>query len=59
MKRVAEKLTNQCTDEIEKAMRFYYFVRDRIQYSFYMVSVAFEDLKASTVLARGKGCCAQ
>ena len=56
IKRAAGKLTHDCTDEIEKAMRPYCFVRDGIQHSFYTVSIALENFAASTVLAGGKGC---
>lgn len=59
IERVTEKLTSHCVDEIEKAIRLYYFVRDGIRYNFCMVSVALEDFTTGAVLARGKGCCVQ
>lgn len=58
-KRVAEKLNSHYAEEIEKVMRAYYFVRDAIQYNFYIVSVTLEDFTTSAVLTRGKGCCVQ
>jgi transglutaminase-like putative cysteine protease len=59
IKKVAEKLTHDCTDEVEKAMGRCYFVPAGIHYNFHMVSGALEDSAASTVLARRKGCCVQ
>ena len=59
IKTVAEKLTSHSADEIEKTIKLCYFVRDVIQYNFYMVSIALEDFTTGAVLARGKGCCVQ
>jgi len=59
IQRVAEKLTHHCGSDVEKAIKLFYFVRDSIQYNIYMISVALEDFKASTVLARRKGYCVQ
>lgn len=59
MRRTALELTSPFTDESEKARALFYFVRDRIHYSIYMVSVRFEDFVASTVLAWGRGYCVQ
>ena len=56
---MAEKLTHDCASEVEKAVKLFYFVRDSVRYNVYMISVALEDFKASTVLARGKGYCVQ
>ena len=56
---MAEQLTHDCVSEVEKAIKLFYFVRDSIRYNAYMISVALEDFKASTVLARGKGYCVQ
>ena len=56
---LAEKLTHDCTSEVEKAIKLFYFVRDSIRYNIYMASVFLEDFKASTVLRRGKGYCVQ
>ena len=59
IQKVMEKVTNGCASGVEKAIELFYFVRDSIHYSPYTVSVALEDFKASTVLARGKGYCVQ
>jgi len=59
IQKVTEKVIRDCASEVEKAIKLFYFVRDSIHYSPYMVSVYFEDFKASTVLARGKGYCVQ
>ncbi|MCX8110016.1 MAG: transglutaminase family protein [Syntrophorhabdaceae bacterium] len=55
----AESLTYSCKDNEEKAVELFYFVRDQIHYSVYMVSTYFEDFIASTILARKKGYCVQ
>ena len=56
---ITEKLTHDCTSEVEKTIKLFYFVRDSIRYNIYMASVVLEDFKASTVLRRGKGYCVQ
>ena len=53
------ELTRGCTDDAEKAVRLFYFVRDEIPYNIYMISMFREDFVASTVLERGKGYCMQ
>lgn len=55
----ARRITAGCTADTEKAVRLFYFVRDSIQYSFYMVSVFEEDFIASRILNWGKGYCVQ
>lgn len=55
----ALELTSPFADESEKARALFYFVRDRIRYSVYMVSTKFEDFVASTVLAWERGYCVQ
>jgi len=55
----AAMLTKDCADDVEKATRLFYFVRDSIKYNVYMVSVFIEDFKASRILAWGKGYCVQ
>ncbi len=55
----AMDLTENCTENTEKAVKLFYFVRDSIHYSFYMISVFIEDFKASKVLEWGKGYCVQ
>jgi transglutaminase-like putative cysteine protease len=59
VRRTALELTSSSADEAEKARALFYFVRDRIRYSVYMVSTRFEDFVASTVLAWGRGYCVQ
>lgn len=59
IRHVAMELTSSLPDEAEKARSLFYFVRDQIHYSIYMVSTRFEDFVASTILARGKGYCVQ
>jgi transglutaminase-like putative cysteine protease len=52
-------VTRGCLKDEEKAVRLFYFVRDSIEYSVYMVSVFIEDFKASRILEWGKGYCVQ
>ncbi len=59
VRRVAMELTSPFTEEAEKAQALFYFVRDRIHYSVYMVSTRFEDFVASAVLAWERGYCVQ
>ena len=56
---VVENVTYDCTSDVKKAVKLFYFVRDSIRYNIYMVSVFIDDFKASTVLRRGKGYCVQ
>jgi transglutaminase-like putative cysteine protease len=55
----AKKLTLGCSSDVEKVIELFYFVRDSIKYSIYMVSTYLDDFKASTILTRGKGYCVQ
>jgi len=55
----AQSLTQGCSDDREKAVKLFYFVRDSIPYNIYMISVFIEDFKASRVLGWGKGYCVQ
>ena len=55
----AHNLTLGCSNQTEKAIKLFYFVRDSIRYNIYMISMYLDDFKASTVLARGKGYCVQ
>lgn len=57
--RTATGLTQGCSTDAEKARKLFYFVRDDIPYSVYMISMFKEDFVASTVLERGKGYCVQ
>ncbi|MCD6570843.1 MAG: transglutaminase domain-containing protein, partial [Deltaproteobacteria bacterium] len=52
-------LTAGCADNGQKARKLFYFVRDSIAYSLYMISVFKEDFIASRVLEWGKGYCVQ
>ena len=53
----AIELTSSCSDKHAKVRSLFYFVRDQIHYSVYIISTRFEDFVASTVLARKKGYC--
>ncbi|MEA3222237.1 MAG: transglutaminase family protein [Thermodesulfobacteriota bacterium] len=55
----ADRITYKCTDDRQKAIELFYFVRDSIAYSLYMISVFKEDFIASKVLEWGKGYCVQ
>ncbi len=55
----ARSVTAGCKSEREKAVRLFYFVRDSIKYSPYMVSAFIEDFRASRILGRRKGYCVQ
>ena len=55
----AKEITKDCTNEEEKAVRLFYFVRDSIPYNIYMISVFIEDFRASKILAWKKGYCVQ
>jgi transglutaminase-like putative cysteine protease len=55
----AERVTRGCSDDGDKAVALFYFVRDSIHYNVFMISVFKEDFKASRVLEWGKGYCVQ
>jgi transglutaminase-like putative cysteine protease len=55
----AGNVTRGCANDEEKAVRLFYFVRDSIEYSTYMISVFVEDFRASRILEWGKGYCVQ
>ncbi|MFO8090951.1 MAG: transglutaminase family protein [Desulfatiglandaceae bacterium] len=55
----AVQVTEGCSDDIEKAVALFYFVRDSIRYNIFMISVFEEDFRASKVLEWGKGYCVQ
>lgn len=59
IKKTALRLTEGCTDDPSRAVRLFYFVRDSIRYSVYMISAFKEDFTASRVLGWGKGYCVQ
>jgi len=55
----AKRLTEGCSDNREKAVKLFYFVRDSIKYNVFMISAFKEDFIASRVLEWGKGYCVQ
>ena len=55
----ARDLVRGCSNDQEKAVSLFYFVRDSIRYNLYMISVFIEDFKASRILEWGKGYCVQ
>ena len=55
----ATRLTEHCPRDEEKAVKLFYFVRDSIPYSIFMISVFIEDFRASRILEWGKGYCVQ
>ncbi|MEJ2586458.1 MAG: transglutaminase-like domain-containing protein [Deltaproteobacteria bacterium] len=55
----ARRITTDCSDDVDRAVRLFYFVRDSIHYNVFMISVFEEDFKASRVLKWGKGYCVQ
>jgi len=55
----AERVTEGCSDDAERAVALFYFVRDSIHYNVFMISVFKEDFKASRILEWGKGYCVQ
>ena len=52
-------ITLNSSNDREKAVELFYFVRDTIRYSAYMISVFIEDFVASRILEWGKGYCVQ
>lgn len=59
VQRTTKDLISTCKDDTGKAVRLFYFVRDEIRYSPYMISVFLEDFKASRILRWKKGYCVQ
>ena len=55
----ATKVTRGCSNDEEKAIKIFYFVRDSIRYNIYMISVFIEDFRASRMLEWGKAYCVQ
>lgn len=55
----ARRVTNKCSSDEQRAVKLFYFVRDKIRYNAYMISVFIEDFRASKVLEWGKGYCVQ
>ncbi len=56
---VAKEITHKSTDETEKVIRIFYFVRDDIPYNMYPKDTAYENYRASAVLENGEGWCLQ
>ncbi len=54
---VAREVVGRATDEIERACRLFYAVRDGIRYTAYNLDLGREALRATTVLARGESWC--
>ena len=59
IRETAHRLTKGCTSDPEKAVKLFYFVRDCIRYSVFMISVFQEDFIASRILRWSKGYCVQ
>jgi transglutaminase-like putative cysteine protease len=59
IKAKAAELTAGVAPDREKAVQLFYFVRDRIPYNLYMISMHPDDFRASFVLETGKGYCVQ
>lgn len=59
IRETAGDITQGCSNDEERAVKLFYFVRDEIRYNVYMVSVFLGDFKASRVLEWGKGYCVQ
>jgi len=56
---IAGDLTRECSNDAEKSVKLFYFVRDSIHYNLFMISVFKEDFVASRILKWGKGYCVQ
>ena len=59
IKSTSQNLTKSCNNEIEKAVKIFYFVRDKIIYNPYSPFEKREDYIASVILKRGYGYCIQ
>jgi len=59
IKEVARELSSGSSVMAEKAVKLFYFVRDRVPYSLFMISMYPEDFRASRVLEWKKGYCVQ
>ena len=59
IREVAMRLTAGLLDPVQKSITLFYFVRDEIHYSVYMISTRFEDFRASVPLTRRRGYCVQ
>lgn len=55
----AKEITGSDNNELDRAKRIFYFVRDEIRYNVYLFSLDAEELIASKTLRRGEGYCVQ
>ncbi len=55
----AKILVSGCSNDVEKAVSLFSFVRDSIHYNLHMISVFIEDFRASKILEWEKGYCVQ
>ncbi len=54
---LARSLAESTADEVESAVRLYYWTRDRIRYNPYALELSVDGLRASRTLAQGEGWC--
>jgi transglutaminase-like putative cysteine protease len=54
---LAGSLARAGADDVEKAVSFYYWTRDRIRYNPYALDISIEGLRASRTLEAGEGWC--
>jgi len=59
IKNKAKEIIKSANNELDKAKRVFYFVRDEIKYNVYLFSLDTEELRASKTLNRGEGYCVQ
>jgi transglutaminase-like putative cysteine protease len=55
----AEEITRGLSNEVEKAVKLFNFVRDECHYNMYAFTLDIEAYRASTILATGQGYCIQ
>ena len=55
----ARDVSADSQDDMQKAIRLFYFVRDRIPYNIHVPRFQPDELRAGTTLARGEGFCIQ
>ena len=53
----AKDVTENANSDLEKSVRIFYFVRDKIKYNPYLFSDCKEDFRAARILLRGEGFC--
>ena len=59
IKKKAENLTGGADNVVDKAVRIFYFVRDKIKYNPYLFTNVFKDFRASKILEKKEGFCIQ